>query len=104
MGILSDAPPPAEINPPKEDEVPDTGYPTNVDGVNSDSVIKHGNLEIPCFNVDNKSFYQNMQDGRRRIRFKTGSSAQQYMAKTKYSTPFYISTEINGKTYQRKIK
>ncbi len=89
----------------KEPEVPENGYSTDVQDVNSDSIVKHGNVDLPCFNVSSHEFHQNMQSGRRRLRFKNGSNAQKYMSGTKYSRPFYIShTDANGKTFQRKIK
>lgn len=82
-----------------------SGYETDVDGVRSDDIVKQGKDGFPCFDVDQNEFYQNMQDGRRRLRFKSGSNAQQYMQKTKYNRPFYVRhTDDNGKKYVRKIK
>ena len=86
-----------------EQELP--GYETDVADVRADDMVKQGTDEFPCFNVDSNDFYQNMQDGRRRLRFKKDSGAQKYMAGTKYNRPFYVrTTDDNGKTYVRKIK
>ena len=87
-----------------EGEAP-TGYETDVMGVHSDDVVRQGKDEFPCFDVDRNEFYQNMQDGRRRLRFKTDTSAQKYMSQTKYNRSFYIRhTDADGKKYVRKIK
>jgi len=81
------------------------GYATDVPDLRSDDVVRQGKDEFPCFDVEDTEFYQNMQDGRRRLRFKTGSNAQQYMSKTKYNRSFYIRhTDKNGKKFVRKIK
>lgn len=57
---------------------------------------------LPVFNVSSDEFYQNMNYGRRRLRFKSGTSVQSYMAKTRYNKPFWIrDTESD---YVRKIK
>ena len=93
------------VTTPKSVDPPSDGHPTDVSGVNSDSIIKQGTNEFPCFDVSSHEFHQNMQDGRRRLRFKSGSSAQKYMSGTKYNRPFYISTtDSNGKIFQRRIK
>jgi hypothetical protein len=64
-----------------------------------------GTESLPVFNVTKDEFYQNMRNGRKRLRFKSGTNAQQYMSKTKYRRPFYISyTDSDGKIYNRKIK
>ena len=81
------------------------GYRTDVENVRSDDVVKQGKDEFPCFDVSQEEFYQNMQDGRRRLRFKSGSAAQQYMQGSKYNRPFYVRhTDEKGKKYVRKIK
>ena len=86
-----------------EEQIP--GYETDVKDVRSDDIVRQGKDEFPCFDVSGDEFYQNMQDGRRRLRFKSGTSAQQYMSKTKYNRPFYVRhTDSNGKKYVRKIK
>jgi len=78
---------------------------TDVEGVSADSYVQQGSVRFPKFSVDQASFYQNMTDGRRRLRFPTDSPVQKYMQNTKYRNPFYISyTDENGKTYTRKIK
>ena len=101
MGEFTDVP----VSTLPKEEIPDTGYKTDVEGINADTIVKQGNIEFPCFKVSSTEFHQNMQDGRRRLRFKSGTNAQKYMSGTKYNRPFYISTtDSNGKSYQRRIK
>jgi len=81
------------------------GYDTDVQGVRASDIVRQGKDEFPCFDVDKNEFYQNMQDGRRRLRFKSGTPAQEYMSKTKYNRPFFIRhVDDSGKKYVRKIK
>ena len=81
------------------------GWQTDVTDLKSDDVVRVGKDEFPCFDVEHGEFYQNMQDGRRRLRFKSGTGAQQYMSKTKYNRAFYIRhTDKDGKKFVRKIK
>jgi len=70
---------------------------TDVEGVFADGVKG----ELPVFDVDKEGFYQNMRHGRRRLRFKSGTSVQKYMQGTKYNLPFWIR-EPEG--YIRKVK
>lgn len=56
----------------------------------------------PVFDVSTDEFYNNMKQDRKRLRFKTGSVAGNYMRKTKYNLPFYIRNMKDG--YLRKIK
>ena len=80
-------------------------FQTDVKGVTAQSSVKRGKDEFPCFDVSNKEFYQNMNGGRQRIRFKKDSSAQQYMQGTKYKRKFYIKhTDDKGKAMVRSIK
>lgn len=75
------------------------------DGFKCDGYKREGNMDIPIFNVDEKEFYQNMMNGRKRLHFKSGSNTQQYMQNTKYKSPFYIKyADESGKEYIRKIK
>ena len=81
------------------------GFETDVIDVRSDDVVKVGKDDFPCFDVEQGEFYQNMQDGRRRLRFKSGSGAQKYMSQTKYNRAFYIRhTDDGGKKFVRRIK
>lgn len=81
------------------------GFDTDVKDVRSDDIVRQGKDEFPCFDVDHNEFYQNMQDGRRRLRFKSGTNAQKYMSQTKYNRSFYIRhTDAGGKKFVRKIK
>ena len=70
----------------------------DIEGLSADGINQRDNL--PIFNVDKDEFYQNMSHGRRRIRFKSDSSAQQFMKKSRYNKSFYIK---HG-DYIRKIK
>ena len=80
-------------------------FETDVPDVKADGVVQRGTEKFPIFKVDQSEFYQNMEFGRKRLRFKSGSTAQQYMNKTRYNRPFFISyTDNKGKTYSRKIK
>lgn len=86
-----------------EQEIP--GYETDVPDVRADDIVRQGKDEFPCFDVTQDEFNQNMQDGRRRLRWKNGSAAQKYMSGTKYNRPFYVrTTDSSGKKYVRKIK
>ena len=82
-----------------------TGEPgkveTNVDGVFADGE-KTG---FPVFDVTRDEFNQNMDFGRKRLRFKGGTPVQQYMRGTRYSQPFWIAHKNDkGERYVRKIK
>jgi hypothetical protein len=94
--------------PDTETEVtakPKKQYDTDVSGVKCDDQVRIGSDKFPCFDVSQDEFYQNMQDGRRRLRFTGGSNVQKYMQGTKYNRPFFIRhTDERGKTYVRKIK
>jgi len=104
MGMF-DTPGPPENQPEKEvDPRESEGYPTDVEGVNSQDITKVGHNEFPVFDCTEDEFYQNMQNGRKRLRFKSGSAASQYMSGTKYKRPFYIRTTTAKGTYTRKIK
>ena len=82
------------------------GYPTDVEGVTADDVVKYGKEEFPAFNVTPEEFFSNQQADRKRMRFKNGSKAAQYMRKTRnQGRPFYIKTKTrDGKSYTRKIR
>ena len=79
----------------------DDGFDTDVDGVKA-----HGErLGLPVFNVERDEFFQNMNYGRKRLRFRSGSAVQQYMQGTRYNRPFWISyKEENGQEFIRKVK
>jgi len=83
-----------DLNPTKEP----SAIKTDVDDVFADGE-RSG---LPVFDVSNGEFNQNMSYGRKRLRFKSGTSAQAYMSKTRYNKPFWIrDMETN---YIRKIK
>ena len=108
MGEFTDTPT-VPVNQPEQEEViqPDanTGFKTDVPDVFSNDVVKQGSVEFPVFDCEKGEFFQNMTNGRKRLRFKPGSPQQQYMKQTKYNKSFFIRhTDTNGQTYTRKIK
>lgn len=84
----------------------ETEFKTDVEGVTADDVIKKGKDEYPVFDIDRRSFFQNMDGGRKRVRMPSGSKAQKYMQKSKYNRNFYVRYKDDkaGKSYVRKIK
>ncbi len=81
------------------------GFKTDVEGIMADGSIKHGKDEFPCFNVSKNSFFQNMTNGRKRIRFEKDSNVQKYMQGTKYNRKFYVKyKDENGKEFVRPVK
>ena len=76
------------------DQMPDggKGVKTDVDGVFADGE-KSG---VPVFNVSQKEFYDNMKADRKRLRFKSGTSAADYHRKSNYRRPFYIRNVDDG--------
>ena len=86
-------------------EAPETGYPTDVEGVSSDGQIEKGTDKFPVFKVTPQEFWSNQKASRKKIRFKNGSAAQQYSTKSKYARTFYIETsDSKGVKYRRKIR
>lgn len=73
---------------------------THIDGVFADALNKRDNL--PVFKVGHDEFYQNMQQGRQRLRFKTGSNTQKFMQGSRYKQAFWIQHDKDG--YMRKVK
>lgn len=104
MGEFTNGESPADIakkDSSPETEYSDDGFDTDVDGVKANGE----RLGLPVFNVSRDEFYQNMNYGRRRLRFSSGSNVQQYMQGTRYKRPFWISyKEENGQEYIRKVK
>jgi len=99
------------MNPNKEAEMISTGnitdekIQTDVVGVESDGTSVYGLDKYPLFDVNKDDFFRNMGVDRRRLRFASGSKAQQYHAQSRYNRPFYIRwTDDNGNAYKRKIK
>lgn len=89
---------------PEEEENQETGFSTDVEGVKAHDVVKQGGNEFPVFDCSGEEFFQNMSTGRKRLRFKSGTAAQQYMSGTKYKKPFFIRTTNDKGTFTRKIK
>lgn len=81
------------VNTPPEGKIE-----TDVSGIYADGNYKGA----PVFDVSSEEFYNNMKMDRKRLRFKTGSNAGEYMRKTRYNIPFYIRNTEDG--YLRKIK
>jgi len=81
-----------------------TGEPGKVQTDVQDVFADGEKLGMPVFKVDPSEFDQNLQFGRKRVQFKSGSNAQQYMQKTQYNRPFWVSTIKNGEEWTRKIK
>jgi hypothetical protein len=80
----------------KSKEAP-KGYATDVEDIFADG----SKGDIPVFDVSPDEFNNNMKMDRRRLRFKAGSKAAEYMRKTKYNRPFWIRNTKDG--YMRKI-
>jgi hypothetical protein len=104
MGEMTSGESPADLarqdtNP--QTDYSDDGFDTDVDGVKA-----HGErLGLPVFNVDRDEFYQNMNYGRKRLRFKSGTPVQAYMQGTRYKRPFWIAyKDKGGQEYIRKVK
>lgn len=74
------------------------GVPTDVDDVFADGE-RNG---MPVFDVSREEFYNNMKVNRRRLRFKNGTRASNYMQKTRYNRPFWIRSKEDN--LMRKIK
>lgn len=81
-------------------EPPEGKVETPVKGVFADAINKRDNL--PVFKVGHSEFYQNMNYGRNRIRFKNGSDASKFMQGSRYKQSFWIQHEKDG--YMRKVK
>jgi hypothetical protein len=79
-------------------EPPDGKVTTDVDGCFADAEFR-GSL---VFDVTKDEFYNNMKADRKRLRFRSGTPAQEYYSKTRYKTPFFIRNQEDG--YMRKIK
>lgn len=79
---------------------PEGKVETNVKGCFADAVNKRDSL--PVFKVGHDEFHQNMNYGRQRIRFKSGSDTQKFMQGSNYHAPFWI--QHKDTKYMRKIK
>jgi hypothetical protein len=91
----------------RNDEVPmrdnDDGFDTDVEGVRANA--QYGPHNLPVFDVEPETFYQNSEFGRKRMRFPTDSGPQKYMQGSRYSRPFYIrTTNKDGKQYIKRVK
>jgi hypothetical protein len=70
--------------------------PTDVEGVFADAMKDN----MPVFDIGKDDFYNNMKVERKRLRFKSDSSAAQYHRSTQYNRPFWLRHE----GYLRKVK
>jgi len=89
----------------KDNEITNTPdqVATDVEGIFANGQYNKDRLFI--FDVPENEFDQNSEAGRRRMRFKSGSTVQQYLQKSKYTVPFYIrTTRSDGKSYIRRVK
>lgn len=93
------------VNQPETVEQDERGIPTDVEGVFAKDKRVDGGNEFPVFDVEESDFFNNMTDNRKRLRFKSGSPAQEYLRGTHYKIPFFIRhTNSDGKSFIRKIK
>jgi len=81
-------------------EPPEGKVETSVKDCFADAVNKRDSL--PVFKVDHGEFYQNMNYGRQRIRFKSGTDVQKFMQGSRYKQSFWIQHAKDG--YMRKVK
>ncbi len=79
---------------------PEGKVETSVKDCFADAVNKRDSL--PVFKVGHGEFYQNMNYGRQRIRFGSGSNVQKFMKGSRYKQSFWIQHDKDG--YMRKIK
>jgi len=75
--------------------------PTDVEDVKADGK-KQG---LYVFNVDNDTFHQNMEHGRKRLNLPDGSSGRNYMTKSGVNIPFWMAYKDQaGQVWTRKVK
>ena len=67
-----------------------TGEPGKIETDVKDVFADGERNGMPVFNVSKEEFNQNMNYGRKRLRFKSGTSVQKYMRGTKYNKKFFI--------------
>lgn len=59
----------------------------------------------PVFDVDQKSFFNNMRVDRNRLRFPNGSKPSEFMKNTKHRQSFYVRyTDKQGQKFMKKFK
>lgn len=87
----------SEENLDKEENGVDCG----VEGVKADDMHN----EVPVFDVDEKSFFNNMKMERNRMRFPNGSGVSKFMQGTRYRKPFFMRyTNGKGEKFLKKVK
>jgi hypothetical protein len=103
MGEFMDGDSPDQIaRQDRVEKYPESGFDTGVEDCTADGE-KSG---VPIFKVTKGEFFQNMNYGRKRLRFKSGGPVQTFQQGTRYKNPFYISykEENSGREYLRKIR
>ncbi len=100
-GTFNDSPE-AQIAKDKDQAVtpPDGKMETSVKDCYADAVNSRDSL--PVFKVGHGEFYQNMNYGRQRIRFESGTDVQKFMQGSRYKQSFWIQHDKDG--YMRKVK
>ena len=81
-------------------EPPEGKVKTHVDDCFADAINSRDNL--PVFKVGHDEFHQNMNFGRKRIRFTSGSNVQKFMQGSQYKQSFWIQHDKDD--MMRKVK
>jgi hypothetical protein len=95
--------PEAKIQGDKDQAINQKDGGVDIEGlkdIKADAINKRDNL--PVFKVSHNEFHQNMEFGRKRLRFKSGSGPQKFMQSSNYKQSFWIQHEKDG--YMRKVK
>jgi len=102
MGDLIGGMSPNQIDVQRGEGEKEEEFDTGIEGIKADGQ-KDG---VPIFNVSKEEFYQNMNYGRKRLRFKPDTMAQKFHSGTKYKLPFFIKhqNDDDGRIYMRKVK
>ena len=60
--------------------------------------------DIPVFDISHDDFMRNLRAERKRLRFKSDSTASTYLQGSRYKRPFYVRTsDTEGKQFLRKV-
>ena len=85
--------------------IKDDSIKTDVADVDSDAYYAVGTEKFPIFDVNQSEFFNNMKVDRQRMRWNSGSKAQEYSQKTRYRNPFFIRyKDEKGNAYVRRVK
>jgi hypothetical protein len=66
-------------------------FETDVPGIKASAYKQIGTDKYPVFDVDRETFHQNMEHGRKRVRFPEDSDAHKYLKGQTVNKKFYIS-------------